>query len=102
MHVISRKALRVAAQRYPVAAAGLEHWFRVAREAEWQNIRDVRASFPHADAVVVESGNVATVFNIGGNNFRLVTVLHYNRGKAYVAMVLTHAEYSRDRWKGQL
>jgi mRNA interferase HigB len=102
MHVISRKSLRLAAQRHPAAAAGLEHWYRVAREAEWRSIRDVRVSFPHADAVVVDSGNVATVFNIGGNNFRLITVLHYNRFKAYVAMVLTHAEYSRDKWKGQL
>ena len=102
MHVISRKTLRLAAKRLPMAAGGLEHWYRVARQAEWRNLQQVRESFPHADAVVVASGNIATVFNVCGNNFRLVTVMHYNRSKVYVAMVLTHAEYSREKWKGQL
>jgi mRNA interferase HigB len=102
MHVISRKVLRLAARRHPAAAGGLEHWYRVARQAEWRNIQEVRQSFPHADAVVVDSGNIATVFNICGNNFRMITVMHYNRGKVYVTMILTHAEYSRDKWKGLL
>ena len=41
-----------------------------------------------------------TVFNIGGNKFRLVVVIHFNRGKVYVRHVLTHAEYDQEKWKG--
>jgi len=102
MHVISRKLLRLAAQRHPDVQAGLDHWYRVARKADWRNIGDARREFPHADAVRVGSGNTATVFNIAGNKYRLVTVLHYNRAKVYVAMVLSHAEYSKETWKGRL
>ncbi len=101
MHIIGRKTLRLAAQRHPDAQTAIDHWYRVARCADWHNIADVRNDFPHADAVRVASGNTATVFNVAGNKFRLVTVIH-NRSKVYIGMILTHAEYSRQSWKGQL
>jgi mRNA interferase HigB len=40
-----------------------------------------------------------TVFNIGGNKFRLIVVVHFNRGKLYVRHVLTHEDYDRGTWK---
>lgn len=40
-----------------------------------------------------------TVFDIGGNKYRLVAAIHYNRRKVYIRHVLTHAEYDRDKWK---
>lgn len=40
-----------------------------------------------------------TVFDIGGNKYRLIAAIHYNRKKVYIRQVLTHAEYNRDRWK---
>ena len=102
MHVISRKALRLAAQRHSDAEPGLDRWYRVTRKADWRSIADVRKAFPHADAATVASGNTVTIFNIAGNKYRLVTVMHYTRSKVYVAMVLTHAEYSKNAWKGRL
>jgi mRNA interferase HigB len=39
------------------------------------------------------------VFNIGGNKFRLVAAIHFNRKKIYVRHVLTHAEYDAGEWK---
>lgn len=39
------------------------------------------------------------VFNIGGNKYRLITAVHFNRGKVYVRAVLTHAEYDSGKWK---
>jgi mRNA interferase HigB len=99
MHVISRKALRVAAERHPAASPGLDHWYRVARKAQWGTIADVRRDFAHADPVMVASGHQVTVFNVGGNSYRLIAAIHYNRSKVYVAMVLTHAEYSKETWK---
>jgi mRNA interferase HigB len=47
----------------------------------------------------VKSGNTATVFNIVGNRYRLITAIHYNRQMIFLMMVLTHAEYSTDKWK---
>ena len=70
--------------------------------AEWRSLEDVRRDFPTADGVSVKSGRVATVFNIRGNKYRLVTAIHYNRGVVYVMRFYTHAEYDRDRWKDTL
>jgi mRNA interferase HigB len=39
------------------------------------------------------------VFNIGGNKYRLIAAIHFNRQKVYIRHVLTHPEYDRGRWK---
>ena len=39
------------------------------------------------------------VFNIGGNKYRLITAIHFNRRKVYIRHVLTHQEYDRGAWK---
>ena len=55
---------------------------------------DVRKTYPHADAV-----GEFTVFNIGGNKYRLATSINYRTGKVYIHCVLTHEEYSKEDWK---
>jgi mRNA interferase HigB len=72
----------------------LRAWYQAVRQDEWRNFADVRSRFPHADLV-----GALTVFNIGGNKYRLIAAIHYNRGKVYVRHVLTHAAYSRGDWK---
>ena len=63
---------------------------------------DLRRCFPSADQVRVSSGNAVVVFNIHGNAYRLICALHYNTGKVFLFRFLTHAEYSKDRWKDEL
>ena len=72
------------------------------RLAEWTCLTDVRCTFGHADAVRVKSGRMVVVFNIKGNDFRLITAIHYNVSKVFVLRFLTHAEYSKDGWKEEL
>lgn len=102
MRLITRKRLRVFAREHADARSSLEAWRRVTETAEWASIDDVRLDFPAADGVAVKSGRVATVFNIRGNKYRLITAIHYNRGIVYAMRFYTHAEYDRDRWKGTL
>jgi mRNA interferase HigB len=102
MRIITRKRLREFAQRYPGAAEPLQKWHDLVREAEWQSLQDVRRVYPHADAVTVASGNTVTVFNIGGNKYRLIAAIHYNTQRVYVLRLLTHADYSKDFWKDDL
>ncbi len=59
----------------------------------------MRMTFPHADAAVVRSGNTVTIFNIGGNEFRLIVSIKYKWGVIYIRDFLTHAQYSRNAWK---
>lgn len=88
--------------RYPDAATALQAWYGVARKATWKSLQDVRRVYPHADLVSVGSGNKVTVFNVGGNKYRLIAAIHYNAQRLYVLRLLTHAEYSRGFWKDAL
>lgn len=94
MRVISRKKLRQFWQAHSDAERPLRAWLLVARAARWQRLGDVRRVFPHADRV-----GRCTIFNVGGNKYRLIAAIHYNRGVVYVRHVLTHAEYDRGQWK---
>lgn len=58
------------------------------------DFNDLRKTFASADYV----GGL-TVFNIGGNKYRLMASIHYNRRKVYIRAVLTHEQYDRGIWK---
>jgi mRNA interferase HigB len=96
MHVISKKKLREFWKLHPTAKSPLEDWYRVAVAAEWESLIDVRET--RADAHQVGR---FTVFDIGGNKYRLVAVIHFNRGKVSIRHVLTHAEYDEGKWKDE-
>lgn len=94
MHVITRKRLREFAAKYREAAEPLGVWFKVISANEFRSFSELRRVFRSVDKV-----GRFTVFDIGGNKFRLVAAIHYNRKKVYIRHVLTHAEYDRDKWK---
>ena len=94
MHIISRKALIRFWEKYPDSKTALVRWFKVLKTTEFQSLSELRAVFPSADKV-----QDWIVFNIGGNKYRLITSIHFNRGKVYIRYVLTHAEYDRGAWK---
>ncbi|HIG56399.1 MAG TPA: type II toxin-antitoxin system HigB family toxin [Candidatus Latescibacteria bacterium] len=94
MHIISRKALRVFWEKYPDSKGALSRWFKVMSQSEFNSFSALRATFPSADKV-----EQFVVFNIGGNKYRLVASVHFNRGKVYIRHVLAHREYDRGGWK---
>ena len=90
MRIISRKKLRAFWERHPEARQPLEDWYRITKHAAWENLADTRLDFPHADSV-----GTCTIFNIGGNKYRLITKIKYRWKVVYIRFVLTHAEYDR-------
>jgi len=88
--------LNAFAAKHPASKAPLDAWYRVARNAQWRNIIDVRQVYSAADLV-----GICTVFNIAGNKYRLVTHIKYARQAIYIRHVLTHPEYSRGKWKNE-
>lgn len=94
MHVISKKALREFWERYPDSRMPLRRWFKLVTKNSFGNFTELRAVFPSADLV-----DDLIVFNIGGNKYRLVASIHFNRGKIYVRRVLTHEEYDKGGWR---
>lgn len=73
------------------ARVALERWYDVAGRADWRGLSDIRKDYPSADYV----GNQHYVFNIRGNNYRLVVVIKFVMGYIYVRFVGTHQEYEK-------
>ena len=94
MRVISKRKLREFWEDHPDAEAPLLGWHRVATQADWANFGDVRAIYGHADQV-----ERFTVFNLGGNKYRLVVDIHFNRSIIFIHRVLTHKDYDAGDWK---
>jgi mRNA interferase HigB len=94
MQIISYKTIKIAKGKYGNAASQLDVWYRAAKSASWQNLAEVRQTYPDAGS----AGNF-TVFNIKGKQYRLIVGIDYGQRKIYIKYFLTHAEYSKDTWK---
>jgi mRNA interferase HigB len=94
MHVITFRKLREFWQRHPDAEEPLRRWYKIATKARWQNLADTRRDFPHADLA-----GVCTIFNIKGNDYRLISKIYYPSQVALIRFVLTHADYDKGSWK---
>ncbi len=102
MRVIKAKQIRRWAADHASAAASLNHWLEMARKANWKSFADVRMVCPSADQVLVKSRHTVLVFNIARNDFRLIVAAHYDKARLYTLRFMTHAEYSRNKWKAEL
>ena len=94
MRIISRSLLRKFSEIHPDAVSALDHWYRTMKSANVHSFVELRAVFSSADMV-----GKYTVFNVGGNKYRLITHIHFNTQTLYIRHVLTHGEYMKHRWK---
>ena len=99
MRVISLKPLRAFWRRHADAEVPLRQWYKLATHARWASLQELRADLPHTDGVKNRRGETLTVFNIGGNKYRLIARIRYDYQLINVRAVLTHPEYDRGQWK---
>lgn len=81
-------------KRHPEAKSALLRWAAVTKSSDWRNFADLRQTFRSADQVCE-----CAVFDILGNNYRLITRINYAREVVSTFHFLTHKEYDRRRWK---
>jgi mRNA interferase HigB len=91
MRIVALGALRSFWSRHPDAEVPLRSWYAIARRAQWRRPAELKAayrsaSFPPRNRVV---------FNIKGNDYRLVVAVHYDRGMMFIRFVGTHRQYDR-------
>jgi mRNA interferase HigB len=99
MTLIGQDILRRAGRRNAPLQRWLMTWAQTVENVQWQNLIDVRRTYPTADGVKLKSGFVVTVFNVKGNNFRLLTSIDFDAEIVEALEVLTHSEYDKDSWK---
>lgn len=91
MHIISLKMLRVFWQRHPESELSLRNWHAIAEQSRFSDFASLRQCFSSADYAWPY-----TIFDVGGNNYRVIAVVRYRDGKIFLRWVLTHREY--DDW----
>jgi mRNA interferase HigB len=98
LRIISRRRLREFSAKHADADVPLNAWYAIVRGRSYQTPHEIREDFPRASFL----GRWRTVFDIGGNKYRLVADVRYDLQRVYVREVLTHDEYDRRSWEGTL
>jgi len=91
MRIIALKALRQYWEKHPDVRPALEAWYHDVLHASWFTPSDITATYRTASIV----GSDRVIFNIKGNQYRLVVVVQYQWGIVYIRFIGTHAEYDR-------
>lgn len=91
MRIIALSTLREFWRKHPDAELPLRAWYALASRADWAKPADIKAAYRNASFLA----NNRVVFNIKGNDYRLVVAVRYDRGLLYVRFVGTHRDYDR-------
>jgi mRNA interferase HigB len=97
MRVIARKTLKrfidslKGSKDQKAVKSALDSWFQEARQADWKNPADVVKAYANASIV----GSDRVVFNIQGNDYRLVVAIHYRLRIVFIKWLGSHAEYDK-------
>ena len=91
MKIVGAKILSKFKQKHADCRKQINEWIAEIEKSEWKNFSDMKKDFPGASIL---SGNTV-IFNIKGNNYRLVTVIVIVGGKVFIEWIGTHAEYDK-------
>ncbi len=98
MELIGKMLVQRFVRRRPQARAPMAAWVTVVEMAVWQSPHDVRETLGHADFL----GRGLTIFNVGGNKYRISTTTTYQNQRVVIRRVMTHREYDRRSNEGTL
>ena len=91
MRIFTERKLNESIEKYPDAKVALQEWVSIVKKSQWKCFADVKKTFNSVDCV----GNQHYVFNIKGNNYRLVVVIQFTPQFVYIRFIGTHAEYDK-------
>lgn len=93
MRVISESKLKQFWEIHSDAKNSLKTWYKIVKDAQWQNTAEVRETWNSVDFV-----QNFTVFNFK-KKYRLIAYIDYESGIVFIRNVLTHSEYDTNKWK---
>lgn len=91
VRVIAKRTLRTFWSKHKDCEQQLKAWFKEAQEAHWGKVKDIKRDYPSASVL---SGN-RIVFNIKGNQYRLVVRINYDYGVVWIRFIGTHGKYDK-------
>jgi len=91
MRIVTHKAIVQFYKNHNDATTALETWYKKTIDANWTCFADLKKSFNAVDSV----GNKRYVFNIKGNDYRLVAIILFNIKMVYIRFIGTHKEYDK-------
>jgi mRNA interferase HigB len=89
VHIISLRVLREFWQKHSAAEHPMRTWHTVMEKAEFADFHELRRTFGSVDYA-----KPYTIFDVGGNKWRIIAAIHYNVRKVHIRWVLTHSEYT--------
>jgi mRNA interferase HigB len=91
MRIVTEKTITDYIKLNPKSETALQDWTKKVKLAHWNNFADIKNDFRTVDNV----GNQHYVFNIKGNDYRLIVVIKFKLGLVYIRFIGTHAEYDK-------
>ena len=91
MRIIAIGTLKAFWTKHPQAETPLRAWYAEASHANWSTPTQIKAAYRDASFI----GNKRVIFNIKGNDNRLVVAVHYDRYRMFIRFVGTHSEYDK-------
>lgn len=91
MRIIARRTLREFWEKQPDARQALQVWYADVKLAEWKTPAEIKANYRNASFIA----NNRVVFNIKGNQYRLIVAIQYEYGIVYIRFIGSHAEYDK-------
>lgn len=91
MRIFTEKPLKEYAEKHSDVKTAIQAWIKKARQSSWQKFEDVKRTFNSTDHVE----NQRYVFNLKGNDYRLVAVIQFKPQFIYIRFIGTHSEYDR-------
>ena len=91
MRIFTEQALKEYAEKNPSSRVARQEWVAKVKRSEWKCFADVKSTFNSVDNV----GNQHYVFNLKGNDYRLIVVIKFTIKFVYVRFIGTHAEYDK-------
>jgi len=91
MRIITFSAIKEFINKHSNSDVALRDWYKKTEKSEWTCFADIKQTFNSVDNV----GNNRFVFNIKGNDYRLVAIIIFSSKKVYIRFIGTHKEYDK-------
>ena len=91
MQTVASTTLQTFWEKHPDAKVPLQAWYALASRARWQSPSDIKAAYRNASFVA----NERVVFNIKGNDYRLVALIRYRQGLMFIRFIGSHSQYNK-------